>query len=60
MFTKIKNAFLGRNRMSKKELNDLANYLVCEYKVDQAVAKELAETGEYVKLVEAYRYDKTS
>lgn len=52
MFTKLKNAFLGRNRVSKKVQKEIANYLVVEYKINRAEAEELARTGEYKNIVE--------
>lgn len=53
MFTKLKNAFLGRNYMSKKDRKDIANYLVIEHKFDRTNAEYLAESGEWKEIVEA-------
>ena len=54
MFTKLKNAFLGRNYVSKKVRDEIANYLVVEYKIDRQEADALAKTGEYKYIVEEY------
>lgn len=53
MFTKLKNAFLGRNYVSKKLRNEIANYLVVEHKLDRISANYLAESGEWKDIVEA-------
>lgn len=55
MFTKLKNAFLGRNHVSKKVQQEIANYLVVEYKINRYEAEELARTGQYMDIVEAYK-----
>jgi len=55
MFTKLKNAFLGRNRVSKKVQNEIANFLVVEFRINRADAEELARTGQYMDIVEAHR-----
>jgi hypothetical protein len=55
MFTKLKNAFLGRNRVSKKVKNEIANFLVVEYKVNREVAEELVRTGQYMDVLEAHK-----
>lgn len=53
MFTKLKNAFLGRNYMSKKFQEQIANYLVVEHKFNRRDAETLAKTGEWKEIVEA-------
>jgi len=55
MFNKLKKAFLGRNRVSKKVQNEIANYLVVEFKINRQEAETLARTGEYMDIVEAHR-----
>ena len=55
MFTKLKNAFLGRNHVSKKVQNEIANFLVVEFRINRADAEELARTGQYMDIVEAHR-----
>lgn len=55
MFTKLKNAFLGRNYVSKKVRNEIANYLVVEYKISRTEAQELADSGEYKYIIEEYK-----
>jgi len=55
MFTKLKETFLGRDYVSKKVQNEIANYLVVEYRIDRMAAEELARTGQYVDIVEAYK-----
>ena len=54
MFTKLKNAFLGRNRMSKKQTKEIAYFLQYEYKFDKDQAEYLAQSGEWKQILEAY------
>jgi len=55
MFNKLKKAFLGRNRVSKKVQNEIANFLVTEFRINRQEAEQLARTGEYMNIVEAHR-----
>lgn len=48
MFTKLKSAFLGRNKcMSQKARNELKRFAEVEFKNDAEFAEWMIETGQF-------------